>query len=155
MFEKRLLIGNKSSFYRIVIARSAYIRRLQVKNFELQYNMSIRLVVRRRFVTVVCGTFSTQIHASRRWTPHWKLIQIHFQFGGAALWCIYSLKTKFGLHTVLGSNMSNKWLFHFIIVCATELRMYIWYDDKIHFVCTYTCFRSTYLLITNIVCIVR
>ena len=51
--------------------------------------------------------------------------------------------------------MSNKWLFYFIIVCATELRMYIWYDDKIHFVVTYTCFRSTYLLITNIVCIVR
>ena len=51
--------------------------------------------------------------------------------------------------------MSNKWLFHFIIVCASELRMYIWYDYKIHVVGTYTCFRSTYLLITNIVCIIQ
>ena len=65
--------------------------------------------------------------------------------------CVF---TFIGLHTVVGITMSNTWLLNFIIVCATALRMYIWYDDKIHFICTGTCLRSTYLLITNIVCII-
>ena len=59
-----------------------------------------------------------------------------------------------GLRMVVGSANSNTWLFRFILVCATLLRMYIWYDDKINFIRTDTCFRSTYLLITNIVCII-
>ena len=67
---------------------------------------------------------------------------------------IYSLNTRFGLYTVVGNNMSNTCLFNFILVCATKLRMYIWYDGKIYFIHTNTYFRSTYLLIINIVRIV-
>ena len=37
-----------------------------------------------------------------------------------------------GLRTVVGSTMSNTWLFRFILVCATALRIYIWYDEQIH-----------------------
>ena len=65
---------------------------------------------------------------------------------------IYSLMERFGLHKVVGSTISNTWLFHFILVCVTVLCMYIWYDDEIYFIRIDTCFRSTNLLITNIMC---